>query len=48
MEHGNEIVKIKDIFDKANTSQRNDCPKIFFIDACRKFYHLTYLLCGVA
>lgn len=49
-EHGEDKVKIKDIFKSADTPQLKDCPKIFFIDACRscKYYHYTYLLCGIA
>lgn len=46
--YGEENVKIRDMLKCANTPQLKDCPKIFFIDACRKYYHYTCLLCGVA
>lgn len=32
-------VKISDILQIANTKELYDCPKIFFINACRKLYH---------
>lgn len=33
--YGEENVKIIDVLNCANTPQLKDCPKIFFIDACR-------------
>lgn len=33
--YGEETVKIRDVLRCANTPQLKDCPKIFFIDACR-------------
>lgn len=33
--YGEENVKIRDVLKCANTPQLKDCPKIFFIDACR-------------
>lgn len=42
--YGEETVKIRDILRCANTPQLKDCPKIFFIDACRKYYLLKYLV----
>lgn len=31
-------VRINDILKKANTDQLRNCPKVFFIDACRKCF----------
>lgn len=40
--YGEENVKIRDVLKCANTPQLKDCPKIFFIDACRKYYQYIY------
>lgn len=36
-------VQIIDVLRCANTTQLINSPKIFFIDACRKYYNLKYL-----
>lgn len=40
--NGNDI-EINDIMRAANTRQLTRFPKVFFFDACRKYYFTNYL-----
>lgn len=37
-------VSIIDVLESANTEQLKNRPKLFFIDACRKYIHLNVLI----
>lgn len=39
-----EVVQIFDILKKAETKQLEKCPKVFFFDACRKYWYNSYLI----
>lgn len=39
---GNDV-EISDILNKALTTELDGCPKVFFIDACRKFFFFVFL-----